>query len=150
MNFTTSVFIRKNTNELLDKLEKLGYSTCLCTHIDGAVWLSTLASNGTVHGIGYSDETMPMTVEEACEMYIRESNGIDCGENENLFLAIAALKYGTDENQWFTDGKEWFLCQYPKVGMHYQDNSEILFEKWHKATVNELIKHFKYDNITNQ
>ena len=66
MNFTTSVFIRKNTNELLDKLEKLGYSTCLCTHIDGAVWLSTLASNGTVHGIGYSDETMPMTVEGAC------------------------------------------------------------------------------------
>lgn len=39
----------------------------------------------------------------------------------------------------FTDGKEWFQCQYLKVGMHYQDKPEILFEKWHKATVNELM-----------
>lgn len=27
--------------------------------------------------------------------------------------------------------------------MHYHDKPEILFEKWHKATVNELVEHFK-------
>lgn len=68
---------------------------------------------------------------------------IDCRTNEPLFLAIAALRYDTDDSQWFTDGKDWFLCQYLKVGMHYQDKPEILFDKWHKASVDELIEHFK-------
>lgn len=74
---------------------------------------------------------------------IRKTNDIDCGTNEELFLAIAALRDDTDDNQWFTDGNDWFLCRYLKVGMHYQDMPEILFKKWHKATVEELIEHFK-------
>ena len=53
------------------------------------------------------------------------------------------LRYDTDDSQWFTDGEDWFLCQYLKVGMHYQDKPEILFDKWHKASVDELIEHFK-------
>lgn len=72
-----------------------------------------------------------------------ETDSIDCGTNEELFLALAALRDDVDTYQWFTDGKEWFQCQYLKAGMHYQDKPEILFEKWHKATVNELIEHFK-------
>lgn len=69
--------------------------------------------------------------------------GIDCGTNEVLFIALAALRDDTDKFQWFTDSKKWFQCQYLKVGMHYHDKPEILFEKWHKATVNELVEHFK-------
>jgi hypothetical protein len=30
---------------------------------------------------------------------------IDCGENINLFLAIASLRDDTDKYQWFTDGR---------------------------------------------
>lgn len=74
---------------------------------------------------------------------LKKHGSIDCGTNEGLFIALAALRDDTDNNQWFTDGNDWFLCQYLKVGMHYQDKPEILFEKWHKATVEELIEHFK-------
>lgn len=74
---------------------------------------------------------------------LKERGYIDCGTNKELFLAIAALRDDIDIDQWFTDGKEWFQCQYLKAGMHYQDKPEILFEKWHKASVNELIEHFK-------
>lgn len=59
---------------------------------------------------------------------------IDCGTNEELFLAIAALRNDTDKCQWFTDGDLWFKC-----------GDEVRNEgrKIHKATVNELIEHFK-------
>lgn len=71
------------------------------------------------------------------------ANRKDCGTNESLFLAISALRDNNNYMQWFTDGNHWFLCQYLKVGMHYQDKPEILFDKWHKASVDELIEHFK-------
>ena len=132
MVFTTAAFIRRNTPELRKKLEELGYNcsslrrdrSCLCT----AAYLNVYHS---IHPEWLDNED------------IRKTNDVDCGTNEELFLAIAALRDDTDDNQWFTDGNDWFLCRYLKVGMHYQDMPEILFEKWYKATVEELIEHFK-------
>jgi hypothetical protein len=127
MGFTTAAFIRKNTPELRKKLEELGYKrygnpfqitddSKLITTIDG--------------------EYVPYNVS-------LDDSFIDCGTNEYLFLAIAALRDDIDIHQWFTDGKEWFQCRFLKVGMHYSDKPEILFERWHKATVEELIEHFR-------
>ena len=55
-------------------------------------------------------------------------------DEEELFLAIPALRDDTDKYQWFTDGDLWFKC-----------GDEVCNEgrKIHKATVNELIEHFK-------
>lgn len=131
MGFTTAAFIRRNTPELRKKLEELGYrlsgaelneDLCIFTEPEYGLYSVEFFSN-----IPHSDET----------------DSVDCGTNEELFLAIAALRDDTDDNQWFTDGNDWFLCRYLKVGMHYQDMPEILFEKWYKATVEELIEHFK-------
>lgn len=127
MGFTTAAFIRKNTPELWKKLEELGYKkygnpfqitddSKLITTIDG--------------------EYVPYNVS-------LDDSFIDCGTNEDLFLALAALRDDIDIHQWFTDGKEWFQCRFLKVGMHYSDKPEILFERWHKATVGELIEHFR-------
>ena len=131
MGFTTAAFIRRNTPELRKKLEELGYrlsgaelneDLCIFTEPEYGLYSVEFFSN-----IPHPDET----------------DSVDCGTNEELFLAIAALRDDTDDNQWFTDGNDWFLCRYQKVGMHYQDMPEILFEKWYKATVEELIEHFK-------
>jgi len=131
MGFTTAAFIRRNTPELRKKLEELGYrlygaelneDLCIFTEPEYGLYSVEFFSN-----IPHPDET----------------DSVDCGTNEELFLAIAALRDDTDDNQWFTDGNDWFLCRYLKVGMHYQDMPEILFEKWYKATVEELIEHFK-------
>ena len=32
---------------------------------------------------------------------------INCEENEDLFLALAALRKDSDIHQWFTDGEKW-------------------------------------------
>lgn len=45
----------------------------------------------------------------ACDKAKKEKGRVDCGANEFLFLAIAALRYDTDDSQWFTDGEDWFL-----------------------------------------
>ena len=131
MGFTTAAFIRRNTPELRKKSEELGYrlsgaelneDLCIFTEPEYGLYSVEFFSN-----IPHPDET----------------DSVDCGTNEELFLEIAALRDDTDDNQWFTDGNDWFLCRYLKVGMHYQDMPEILFEKWYKATVEELIEHFK-------
>lgn len=69
---------------------------------------------------------------------------IDCSINEELFLAIAALRDDTDKNQWFTDGDKWILCPEIKFSTYWAYNDvDINTDTIHKATVNELIEHFK-------
>lgn len=138
MGFSTPAFIRKNTPELRKKLEKLGYNHSTDVIEDERFCIATSPVNCNYHIIikGAFDATNPYRTWNC-------AGRIDCGTNENLFLAIAALRDDIDIHQWFTDGNEWFICQYLKVGMHYHDKPEILFEKWHKATVNELVEHFK-------
>lgn len=128
MGFTTPCFIRKDTPELRKKLGELGYKVGNEAYINDA-FLAT--DNDEMFGID-----KPYSPEQ-CNGYIH------CGTNESLFLAITALRDDTDDSQWFTNGEDWFLCQFLKVGMHYQDKPEIIFDKWHKASVDELIEHFK-------
>lgn len=128
MGFTTAAFIRKNAPELQKKLEELGYKDS-----------STVQDSYTAI---YTDEEEGEFFTQYLSNITDDEIAVDCGTNEDLFLALAALRDDIDENQWFTDGKEWFQCRFLKVGMHYYDKPEILFERWHKATVEELIEHF--------
>lgn len=161
--FIQSCFIRKNTKYLIDKLEELGYNYAkngagpwfipLCESLFLGV---NLYSNGYYMGINGK----------------WGSNWIDCGTNEELFLAIAALRNDTDKNQWFVipkiktirlqgcfpqtigmdghqqiiDGYKWHLSNEDGISekiRSYIENGED--EKFlpHKATVKELIEHFK-------
>lgn len=128
MGFTTPCFIRKNTPELRDKLVRLGYKIGYERYINDD-FLAT--DNDEMFGI---DVPYPP---EQCNGYIH------CGTNEALFLAIAALRDDTDKNQWFTDGNLWFKCgdeMCDETIKYYLNryNREI-----HKASVEELIEHFK-------
>lgn len=128
MGFTTAAFILKNTPELRDKLVRLGYKIGYERHIYDD-FLAT--DNDEMFGI---DVPYPP---EQCNGYIH------CGTNEALFLAIAALRDDTDKNQWFTDGNLWFKCgdeMCDETIKYYLNryNREI-----HKASVEELIEHFK-------
>jgi hypothetical protein len=146
MGFTTPCFIRKNTQELRRGLEELGYeilnfgNTTLDAHnYDGKgshksieEGKAIITSYGNLYGVVYYVYT------------ITKKGRIDCGTNEELFLAIAALRDDTDKYQWFTDGDKWILCPKTKfstywVYYHIDVNTDTI----HKATVNELIEHFK-------
>ena len=122
MGFTTPCFISNNTPELRKKLGELGYKVSNEAHINDNF---LTIDNNEVFGI-----EEPYTPEE-CNGYIH------CGTNEKLFLAIAALRDDTDKYQWFISPEG--------VWVYNKDYDSILEVslKWHKATVNELIEHFK-------
>ena len=132
MSFIQSCFIRKNTPELRKKLEELGYIYIpngraeWFIPIEELKYLVTYPQSGCYKGcIGFWYKT-----------------DFDCGTNEELFLALAALRDDTDKNQWLTDGKIWGkfgedLSLYPIPIINY------LQSKGHKATVEEIIEHFK-------
>ena len=154
MSFTTRCFIRKNSKELQEKLANIGYSICRCVNFENAEWLDTLPINGTVHGKGYFDAEMEFhdwTVEKELNRFvIGNPKYVDCGENEELFLAIAALRNDSDIHQYFImdieaylniHAGEWFIATDRIGGKHVGTQIEPLY--CHKATVKELIEHFK-------
>ena len=149
MGFTTSCFIRKNTPEIRKKLEELGHTICNCCKFDGADWLHIPAIKDiyrTVHGIGFLDEELEIyglvTQEDIFNRFLKTTKSIDCGDNEELFFALSALRNDSDYMQWFTDGKSWYQDKVNDIEvLKYGAGKPIDF---HKATVEEIIEHFKY------
>lgn len=139
--FTTDCFIRKDTPELRQRLMDLGYSICPCCDFEGSVWLSILPINGTVHGVGFCDSTglSPIDTQEkalAQFLYDSEKDGsIDCGDNEELFIALAALRDDTDKNQWFIVDDLWIKSSNDIPDKYVQMHGD-------KATVEEIIEYF--------
>ncbi len=121
--FTTPCFIRKNTPELRKKLEEFGY-------VDNSLYRENEA-NLYVGGYIY-------TSADFIDPYY-----YDCGTNEDLFLALAALRDDTDKWQLFIfddiDVPDYFL---QKGDMWICSLDKHLVKNCHKATVEEIIEHF--------
>ena len=126
--FKQKCFIRKNAPELVKKLEELGYKALFSARNGYGEYL--YAFNGMFADGKYA--------------YDKRAGFIDCGTNEELLLAIAALRDDTDKFQYFTNGVFWIKCSQLEL-KHELDNNyeEFCVADFHKATVKELIEHFK-------
>lgn len=139
--FTTPCFIRKNTPELRKKLEELGYGNRHLSMVTNVEEYPLLQA--------YRDGFYDGIIGDECglEFYI------DCGTNEELFLALAALRDDTDINRWFKDleTNELFICNKhsiydmatPEDLEEYGDWIGIGMCKYQIASVEEIIEHFK-------
>lgn len=152
MGFTTAAFIRRNTPELRKKLKELGYN-CSSLRCDRPC-LYTAAYLNVYHSIH------PEWLDNED---ISKTNDIDCETNEELFLAIAALRDDTNENQWFVAdsslsvsyndavGNDHYFTE-PKGSVFFWDenwnHATIISGSYHKATVEELIEHFKEKEVS--
>lgn len=121
MGFTQPCFIRKNTPELRKKLEELGYKYST---------VGGIKSNNIVVSLGCIFDIYPVdTIKRGF------NNCIDCGTNEELFLALAALRDDSDYMQWFVIPKTRTRimpgCFGQVIGMdgHYQ---EIVGYEWYR------------------
>lgn len=136
MGFTTPCFIRKNTQELRRGLEILGYN------LNNGKWMGKYLATFRIK------ETKEWRYVASPEWDLQNNPdidaSIDCGTNEELFLAIATLRDDTDKYQWFTDGNKWIMCPAIKFSTYlvYYD-IDVNTDTIHKATVDELIEHFK-------
>ncbi|MCM1031576.1 MAG: hypothetical protein NC410_09090 [Oscillibacter sp.] len=140
--FKAPCFIRKNTPELRKELEKLGYKPLgymdglfiACDHISGEFET-------------FNEDGLPNILKNP---YNETPEIVDYGENEELFLAIAALRDDSDLHQWFVYKDDWYLCKYDSFSEITKEAEEgHYFGAWayhsHKATVEELIKHFNHE-----
>ena len=134
MDFIQPCFIRKNTPEIRKKLEELGYiaSYPMVQHPD--VYNNILVCNffGALY-YGITEDEMLQS--EHIINIAKNSGAIDCGNNEELFLALAALRDDTDYMQWFVSTKTRTRrlpgCFGQVIGMdgHYK---EIVGYEWHR------------------
>ena len=146
--FTHACFIRKNTPELRKELKLLGYRE---NTLDDFSYEWLAANYG-----------MFISVSEGFEKL--NPDDIDCGDNEDLFLAIAALRDDSDINQWFkipvlfdeensVEYNEWFQAKEDGITTEINraiEEGEDKNSLPHKATVEELIEYFGYAEDNNK
>lgn len=139
--FTTPCFIRKNTPELIKKLQDMGYFYTYYHKGSGIYCYNNIAQTFT-----YNNE-IP-----------KECIGIP-KDNEELFLALAALRDDTPINSWYWFNSRLIKCETLELkNLSFNtaqylpkcrdvNNPMICFcvdEKLlRKATINEIIEHFK-------
>lgn len=138
--FTQRCFIRKNSKKLQDLIYNFGDR--------GGTWLHELEYNTLL--VADKDYFRCLDDERDNDKKLIEEGFIDCGTNEELFLAIAALRDDEDVNQWHVIDIEaytnlhkgdWFKATDRTGGYHVGCQIEPAY--CHKATVEELINHFK-------
>lgn len=134
MTFTTPCFVRvenpEKRKELIEWLEGVGYKFLM---------------RGLESNVLYVDVTsgcLLCAFESPVTQSEMVSKGyIDCGDNIELFKALAAMNDENDREQWFTDGYHFELCPTNKADM----------VAWHmmyrtkprKATAEEIVQYFK-------
>ena len=146
--FTTPCFIRKNTPELRKKLEELGYKPFGSVKYEWDTGWGLSTDNRIGEFESFDNNGLENIIK--CESPDYEDS-VDCGTNEELFLALAALRDDTDKSQWFISNVDIFTECYNNEWRLYENwyntftiedlNSEISHIR--KATVEEIIKHFK-------
>lgn len=148
MTFTTPCFVRvenpEKRKELIEWLERIGYHVCSCCLFDG--W-NTLHCRGIdrlkiayeVHGIcDYDEETRYSIDQFKAENADRKHPAVDCGENIELFKALAAMNYENYREQWFVEEGRMFKCTSDKI-----NNYPYNWPNTRKATAEEIVEYFK-------
>lgn len=103
--FIQPCFIRKNTPKLRKQLEELGYLPSNKMWYDENFAICTIYRDNTS---GYFNAK----IDDDFEKIIAPSYSyIDCGTNEELFLALASLRDDTSINQYYWFNGRLFKCE---------------------------------------
>ena len=150
--FIQPCFIRKNYPELRKKLEELGYEPSYPIFQYPEVFKHIAACNffgSKYYGVSDDEVSHHGEIKDA----IKNRGMIDCGTNEDLFLALAALRDDTNENQWFIAQRTMWDENYNgEITVYYEEGEWLLWDYYsfmedmpsdfRKATVEEIITHF--------
>lgn len=134
MGFLYSAFI-ENTSEAREWLESIGYPSVCVDENEKTIFTREIKGKWFYFTNNVID--------------IFPKYFVNCRGNIQLFRLITSCRTDTDHGQMFTNGKDWYLC--PNYGSFadfiysefdgYCGDGDI--KSFHKATLEELIKHFK-------
>lgn len=145
MKFTTPCFVRvedtKKRTELLKWTFEIGYAGRYRIDVTYPIVVA-----------GLEKDCVDVVSTNAIEG-IAAYGLIDCGDNIELFKALAAMNDDNDREQWFINDTYanigcvmWHLCEDKKLKHYYvewEDGETDIRSNFRKATVEEIIKHFK-------
>jgi hypothetical protein len=137
--FIQPCFIQKCTPALIEKLVGLGYKIVGKTTLSYGIF----CNNGKIKICSTNEQPS-----------IKDKDFIQCYNNEELFLALAALRDDTNENQWFIAQRTMWDENYNgEITVYYEEGEWLLWDYYsfmedmpsdfRKATVEEIIEHFK-------
>ena len=144
---TGGVFIQKHDFALISKLELLGYKKGPCYEGD-------LPYIYCGYNRDFEPWNLDLQYDEAnynAPLLFSTNIYYNCGNNDKLFLALAALNCKSDRYKWFICQEEYIsthTMEVIKVGtwqqnLNYDKLPYSLKKLWKKATKSEIIKHFK-------
>lgn len=135
-HFLYNCFIRKHSTELINELRDFGYKF-----------------DDSCAKFIYEDDVYTKCIDGVVYLFKKPEYdklnmiGLDCGMNEKLFLAVAAVRDDNDYKQWFVHEAEHNWVNqglFIEPGDMYQVYTEFdmchEFQS-HKATVFELVRH---------
>jgi len=148
MKFTTPCFVyvkdAKKREELIEWLAQIGYR------------LTYLTLNDNLDCIVTGADAARSTNMERFDFWITSVpyvGRIDCGNNIELFKALAARNDENDRKQWFINDNYadagcvmWHLCDEEKFKHYYiewEDGETDIRSQFRKATAAEIVEHFK-------
>lgn len=137
MSFIQSAFIHRiSVLSLIRKLKVLGYSdgTYLCNNEGDCLEVNMVAC-GEIYSFYKNDEDEKRLIER--------SGAIDCGTNQPLFLALAALRDDSDYMQWFVMNFDTEKHKKGDLILSTEKQFQLSPLHTHKATASELVEHFK-------
>lgn len=115
--YSCTIDIRPDWDIIFNKLIDLGYIDCWTDCITTDELKTLIWSSGSRGACGLTG--------------FRDDSYIHLGNNDTLFLAIAAINDENDYMTWFTNGEDWYLH---KERNRFDLNSGL----WRKASLDEL------------
>ena len=150
--FIQPCFIRltdsKQKDTVIRHLDKLGYRKHFL-YLDEEPYIHTWTNSATAPG--FSSWTHDLKL-YWCS---RREEIFDCGDNTDLFCAVIALRDDSSKHQWYTNGYDWYLCKEHSLYLPDSDpdtsmNDIDMSNHFHKATISELLEHFKSEPLDNE
>ena len=143
---TGGVFIHRNDFSLISKLEQLGYKKGHCYEGDLPYIYCGYDKDFEPYGedLQYDEANYNAPILFSTNIYY------NCGNNEDLFLALAALNCKSDKYKWFICKEEYIsnhtLEPIPvgtwQKNLNHDKLPYSLKKLWRKATKKEIIEHF--------
>lgn len=132
MTFTTPCFVRvenpEKRKELIEWLKGIGYRILFSARHS---LIESELRYISAHKQGYVMADSRLSCDEWIE-------SINCGENTELFKALAAMNYENYREQWFVEEGRMFKCTSDKI-----NNYPYNWPNTRKATAEEIVEYFK-------
>lgn len=135
--FTCNCLIIKDTKHIRDTLRKYGYKGIT---LNKDKYDALMVTKRSIVGMPLSI-TMEDGTEWHIDKYLKWNPQVyDCGDNEDLFLALASINDHKVDNSWFVsaDGNIFFI-----KNSTYVQREEYLSGNIKPASKEQLITHFK-------